>query len=165
MPVPTPAPSKSAGGRVGASMTEMLEAENRSRLMMIGGGAVALLMAGWAYLHLFSVTPIDGKVLTSPDECAAFGSAGIDECTELWRQGLIKHANTAPAYPTIEACERNHGAGRCVSANRSTIAERQGRFTPAMVAILPVAAPTGLTVTPLYRDPGDGPDQWRQVSN
>lgn len=146
-------------------MTDLFEQENRSRLMLIGGVVVGLLFAGWTYLHLFSSEPVEGKVLTSPDQCASYGSLGIDECTELWRLALIKHANTAPGYETVEACERNHGAGRCSPATRATVATRQDKFIPAMVAIMPVATPNGLAATPLYRDPGDKPDHWRQVTS
>lgn len=158
-----PVRTAKSGARIGASMTEVFDEQNRARLMMIGGGVAAVLLVGWAYFSLLSAESIDGKVLRSPDECASFGSTKIDDCTELWQAALIKHANTAPAYETSEVCERNHGAGRCVLAGRSTIASRQKKFIPAMMAIMPVASESGWTVTPLYRDPGDGPDQWRQI--
>ena len=160
---PRQAGKSSSGARIGASMTEVFEEQNRSRLFIFGGAAVALLLVGWTYLTLFSTQSIENKVLTSPEQCASFGSVGIDECRELWRQGLVQHANTAPVYETAAACERNHGQGRCVAASRSTIADRQGKFIPGMVAIMPVNSSHGWTVTPLYRDPGDGPEQWRQV--
>jgi len=163
-PIASPARTATkSGARIGASMTEVFDEQNRVRLIVIGSGVAALLLVGWAYFSLLSAETIDGKVLRSPDECASFGSTKIEDCTELWRQGLIRHANTAPAYETSEACERNHGAGRCAPASRSTIASRQNKFIPAMTAILPTASPSGLVVTPLYRNPGDGPDQWRQV--
>ncbi|WP_139267475.1 MULTISPECIES: DUF1190 domain-containing protein [unclassified Beijerinckia] len=158
-----PVRTAKSGARVGASMTDVFDEQNRTRLMIIGGAVAAVLLVGWAYFSLLSAESIDGKVLRSPDECASFGSAKIDDCTELWRQGLIQHANTAPAYETSEACERNHGAGRCALASRSTIANRQNKFIPAMMAIMPVASANGWAVTPLYRNPGDGPDQWRQT--
>lgn len=155
--------STSAGSNY--SMTALLDEQSRQRTLMIVIAVAVCALLGWVYFSLFNEESIDGKILTSPQECASFGSASIEDCTDLWNRAAKIHADTAPAYVKIELCEQVHGAGRCRQAERSTIASRQSNFIPAMAAFMVERAASGaVSLSPLYRDPKDGPDQWRKVA-
>jgi uncharacterized protein YgiB involved in biofilm formation len=165
-----PAPGRTAAAKASLSagsnysMTAMLDEQSRQRTLMIVMAVGLCAILGWVYFNLFSEESIDGKILTSAQECASFGSVSIEDCTDLWNRAVKLHADTAPAYLKIEQCEQAHGAGRCRQAERSTIAARQTKFIPNMAAFMVERAPSGdMSLSPLYRDPKDGPDQWRKV--
>jgi uncharacterized protein YgiB involved in biofilm formation len=162
---PDPAAAAKASSSAGSySMTAMLDEQSRQRTLMVVMAVGLCAMLGWVYFNLFSEESIDGKILTSTQECASFGSASIEDCTDLWNRAVKLHADTAPSYLKIEQCEQVHGAGRCRLAERSTIATRQTKFIPNMAAFMVERAPSGdISLSPLYRDPKDGPDQWRKV--
>jgi uncharacterized protein YgiB involved in biofilm formation len=160
----TPAAKASASAGSDYSMTALLDEESRKRTLTIVMVVGLCAILGWVYLSLFSEESIEGKILTSPQECASFGSASIEDCTDLWNRAVKIHADTAPAYPKIEQCEQAHGAGRCRQAERSSIASRQTKFIPNMSAFMVERTAAGeVSLSPLYRDPKDGPDQWRKV--
>ena len=165
------APGRAAAARASTaaasnySMTALLDEQSRRRtLLMVIAAALCALFA-WVYFSMFSEESIDGKILTSAQECASFGSASIEDCTDLWNRAVKIHADTAPAYPKMAQCEQAHGAGRCRQAEKSSIAARQSMFIPAMAAFMVERKPKGeISLSPLYRDPKDGPNQWRKVA-
>lgn len=160
------APAAKASTSAGSdySMTALLDEQSRQRTLMVVMAVGLCAILGWVYFSLFSEESIDGKILTSAQECASFGSASIEDCTDLWNRAVKIHADTAPAYLKIEQCEQVHGTGRCRPAERSSIAARQTQFIPNMSAFMVERTATGeMSLSPLYRDPKDGPDQWRKV--
>ena len=153
-----------AGPASNYSMTAIVEEQGKQRNLLLVIAAVVCAALGWIYFSVFNEESINGKIITSAEECASFGSVGIDNCTEMWTRSAKIHADTAPAYPQREQCEQIHGAGRCIQAERSKVAARQTRFIPAMAAFVATRTPAGdIALSPLYRNPGDGPDQWRKV--
>jgi uncharacterized protein YgiB involved in biofilm formation len=97
---------------------------------------VLLCGAGVTAVALARIDPSqreeDVLVYATPEACAAGRIRTEADCRRDYAIARQAYPDTAPRYPSLDACERHHGAGHCLPGERAGL--REGGLSIPMMA-------------------------------
>ncbi|MGU3359974.1 DUF1190 domain-containing protein [Methylobacterium sp. M6A4_1b] len=119
---------------------------------------ILLAGAGAASVALARIDPTqrmeDIRVYPNAEACGLGRVRTVEDCRAEYAEALRTYATAAPAYPTRDLCEAQHGIGQC--RRRDTAAQPGDEsFVPLMVAYaVGLTAAQELEPQPLFRNAG-----------
>lgn len=139
------------------------EADNMKRTMVL---TLVALGAGSAGLYFFAnsggPTADTPRVYKSVVDCVSARIQPAGACEQQWNAANLVHQKGAPDYASMEVCEKQHGAGKCVKPATPEDAERASRYIPIMSGYFFGKAPQGtFQGVPLYSILSDGAERYR----
>jgi uncharacterized protein YgiB involved in biofilm formation len=155
---PSPAYAKALQGEAAKR-----EGDNTKRTLVL---TLAALGAGSAGLYFIANTggpTIETpRIYTSVADCVAARIQPAASCEQQWNAANVVHQRGAPDYATMDACEKEHGRGKCTNPLTPDDAARSAKYIPMMSGYFFGKAPQGsFTGVPLYTLVREGPNSYR----